>query len=42
VGSFPDTGFETAISATTTAPYIAVQAIGTGGQVLATSKVVKS
>ena len=30
-------GFETAISATTSAPYVAVQALGAGGVVLATS-----
>jgi hypothetical protein len=33
----PTAGFETAISAPTTAPFVAVQALGAGGTVLATS-----
>jgi hypothetical protein len=40
VGTFQSTGFETAISAPTTAPYIEVQALSATGTVLRASKVV--
>jgi hypothetical protein len=42
IGTYPDTGFETAISAPTTGPYIMVEAIGTSGQVLHDSAVIKA
>jgi hypothetical protein len=42
VGTYPDTGFETAISAPTTGPYVMVEAIGAAGQVLKTSAVIKA
>jgi hypothetical protein len=41
VGTYPDSGFETAISAPTMGPYVMVEAIGTGGQMLHASAVVK-
>jgi hypothetical protein len=40
IGTYPFTGFETTMSAPTTAPYLAVQALGPGGGVRATSKTV--
>jgi hypothetical protein len=40
VGSYADAGFETAISAPTSGPYVAVQAVSAAGAVLATSAVV--
>jgi hypothetical protein len=40
VGTYPFTGFETTMSVPTTAPYLAVQALGPGGGVRATSKTV--
>ena len=36
----PSSGFETEISATTIAPYVAVQALGPSGALLATSLVI--
>jgi hypothetical protein len=41
VGNFPVSGFETAISAPTSGPYVRVQAIGSAGQVLGQSRVTK-
>jgi hypothetical protein len=40
VGTYPDSGFETTISAPTVGPYVMVEAIGTSGQVLHASAVV--
>ena len=40
VGQFPSTGFETTMSVHVTAPYFAVQALGAGGGVRATSRTV--
>ena len=42
VGTYPDSGFETAISAPTVGPYVMVEAIGTAGQVLHDSVPVKA
>ena len=39
VGTFPDSGFETAMQAPTSAPDIAVEAISASGAVLATSRI---
>jgi hypothetical protein len=41
VGTYPDSGFETAISAPTVGPDVMVEAISTSGQVLHDSAVVK-
>jgi hypothetical protein len=41
VGTYPDSGFETAISAPTVGPYVMVEARGAAGQVLHNSAVVK-
>ena len=42
VGTFPSTGFETAISAPTTAAFVRVQALSASGAVLRSSAVIKS
>jgi hypothetical protein len=42
VGTYPSTGFETAIAAPTTAPYLRVQALSATGSLLRSSRVVKS
>ncbi len=39
VGTYPDSGFETAIAAPTTARYLRVEAIGANGQVLNASRI---
>jgi hypothetical protein len=41
IGNVPSTGFETAIAAPTSGPYVRLQAIGSAGQVLAQSRIVK-
>ena len=41
VGSFPSTGFETAISAPTVGPFVRLQALSATGQLLGQSQVVK-
>lgn len=42
VGTYPSTGFETAIAAPTAAPYLRVQALAAAGTLLRCSAVVKS
>jgi len=42
VGIYPTQGFETAIAAPTTAPYVRVQALSADGSLLRSSHVVKS
>ncbi|MGD0198471.1 MAG: arylsulfotransferase family protein [Solirubrobacteraceae bacterium] len=42
VGNYPTASFETSIDAPTSGPYVAIEAIGAGGQVLQTSAVVKA
>jgi Arylsulfotransferase (ASST) len=41
VGSYPDGGFETAIAAPTSGPYVQVEAVGSSGQLLHASKVLR-
>ena len=42
VGIYPTQGFETAIAAPTTAPYVRVQALSADGSLLRSSRVVQS
>jgi len=42
VGTYPDSGFETAINAPTVGPYVEVEALGASGQVLRVSTLIKA
>jgi hypothetical protein len=42
VGTYPDSGFETAINAPTVGPYVEVEALGASGQVLHVSTLIKA